>query len=364
MKIGILGTRGIPNRYGGFEQFAEIVSQYWVGMGHEVWVYCGHKHEYKELTYKGVNRISIFDPEFILGTAGQFFYDLGCIMDARNRNFDVLLQLGYTSSSVWHNLLPKKPLIITNMDGLEWRRTKFSKKVQTFLKRAESWAVRSSDLLVADSVGIQHYLKETYAVDSTFIAYGADIPELVDAELVLATYKVASFEYNLLIARMEPENNIEMILDGIIEANHGRPTLVVGNVGTPFGKYLSEKFKNPSIRFIGGLYDKNHLDVLRKYCFLYYHGHSVGGTNPSLLEAMASESLICAHKNIFNESVLGSNGLYFSTVDEVKQSQLNPIGEDRFERTQRLKKRIETDYSWKKIATDYLTCFQYARKAK
>ena len=155
MKIAILGTRGVPNHYGGFEQFAEFFSVYLVEQGHEVCVYNSHNHPYQEKQFKGVNIIHQYDPEFKIGTAGQFIYDLNCILDSRKRNFDIILQLGYTSSSMWFFLLPKKATIITNMDGLEWKRTKYSKPIQKVLKFAEKLAVKSSDCLVSDSLGIK-----------------------------------------------------------------------------------------------------------------------------------------------------------------------------------------------------------------
>ena len=115
MKIGILGTRGIPNAYGGFEQFAEYLSQGLVKKGHQVSVYNSDKHHYKESTWKGVNIINCYDPENKIGTAGQFIYDFNCIQDSSKRNFDIILQLGYTSSSVWHRYWPKDAFNIINM---------------------------------------------------------------------------------------------------------------------------------------------------------------------------------------------------------------------------------------------------------
>ena len=115
MKIGILGTRGIPNYHGGFEQFTEFFAIYAKAEGHEVYVYNSHSHPYKKENFKGVKIIHCYDPEGKIGTVGQFFYDLNCIIDARKRNFDVLLQLGYTSSSIWGWLLPKKAVIIASL---------------------------------------------------------------------------------------------------------------------------------------------------------------------------------------------------------------------------------------------------------
>ena len=133
MKIGILGTRGIPNYHGGFEQFAEYFSIYLAENNHEVYVYNSHSHPYQKKHFKGVNIIHCKDPENKMGTVGQFIYDFNCILDARKRNYDILLQLGYTSSSIWCKLLPPKTIVISNMDGLEWKRSKYPKMVQKFL---------------------------------------------------------------------------------------------------------------------------------------------------------------------------------------------------------------------------------------
>ena len=162
MKIAILGTRGIPNYYGGFEQFAEFFSVYLAEKGHDVFCYNSHNHKYQESTFKGVNIIHKNDPEHKMGTVGQFIYDYNCIMDSRKRDFDIILQLGYTSNSIWWFLLPKKPIIITNMDGIEWKRSKYSKPVQQFLRFAERLAAKSSDHLISDSLGIQSFLEKRY----------------------------------------------------------------------------------------------------------------------------------------------------------------------------------------------------------
>jgi len=358
MKIAILGTRGIPNQYGGFEQFAEIVSQFWIESGHEVWVYCSHKHNFKEPIYEGIHRIEAFDPEYLIGTSGQFIYDLNCILDSRRQGFDVILQLGYTSSSIWGFLLPQKPLIVTNMDGLEWKRTKFSPNVQKFLKWAEKLAIKNSDILVADSIGIQSYLKMKFDIESEYIAYGAEIPEVGNPELILNEFGASKFNYNLLIARMEPENNIEMILDGIVASGSQRMTLVVGKTENRFGQLVEMKFKQPYIKFLGGIYYKPKIDVLRKYAYIYYHGHSVGGTNPSLLEAMATGTLISAHDNEFNKSVLNENAFYFKSSYDVANQQIEEQNVDRKFISENCISRIESDFNWNKISQEYQLIFK------
>ena len=185
----------------------------------------------------GVKIIHCFDPEYLVGTFGQFIYDLNCILNSRRQNFDVILQLGYTSNSIWRFLLPKAAKVVTNMDGLEWKRTKYTPLVQKFLKYAEKLAAKSSDVLIADSLGIQTYLKKKYKLESTYIPYGASIPEQFKKS-VLEEYNVLPFSYDMLVARMEPENNIEVILDGHCASNQSRNFLVIGNhQGTKFGKF-------------------------------------------------------------------------------------------------------------------------------
>src|ERR1043165_2626210 len=146
MKIAILGTRGIPNQYGGFEQLATCLSLGLRDRGHEVYVYSSSRHNYQEAQWQGIHLIHQYDPEKRLGTAGQFIYDLNCILDTRKRNFDVILNLGYTSSAVWMGLFRKPARVVTNMDGLEWKRTKYSAPVQKFLLYSEKRAVSNSDV--------------------------------------------------------------------------------------------------------------------------------------------------------------------------------------------------------------------------
>lgn len=352
LKIGILGTRGIPNNHGGFEQLAEYLSVYLVDKGHEVIVYNSHKHPYQDNLWNGVQLVHCYDLEHKIGTAGQFIYDLNCIRDSRKRDFDVLLQLGYTSSSIWYKLLPKKAIILTNMDGLEWKRTKYSKPVRRFLKTAEKFAAISSDFLISDSIAIKSYIKEKYNRDSEFIAYGANL-FVSEKENVLLEYKVEKHKYNMLIARLEPENNIETILDGVAKSDTVLPFLVIGKHETKFGEFLKNKFSNDNrIKFLGGIYNIEHLDNLRFYSNLYFHGHSVGGTNPSLLEAMASSSFIIAHDNDFNKSILGKDAFYFLNSDDVKL-QLTKSKANYSEVVQANLNKIENEFSWPIINGQY-----------
>lgn len=360
MVVAILGTRGIPNHYGGFEQCAEYLALGLVKKGYEVIVYNSHNHPYQQTVWNGVKIVHCYDPENKLGTAGQFIYDLNCILDVRNRNVDVILQLGYTSSSVWGFLLPKNVVVTTNMDGLEWKRTKFSGKVRRFLLYAERLGVKHSDHLISDSIGIQEYIKETHGKDSEFIPYGADVFTAPDPR-VLMDYGLQEYGYDLLIARLEPENSIEIILDGVAMASTNRPFLVIGKHHTKYGEYLKNKFKGvPLIQFVGGIYDIHKLNSIRYYSNIYFHGHTVGGTNPSLLEAMASNSLICANKNPFNSYILGEDALYFNTAKEVSEVLLN-TNKNQIDLQKLLKnntQKITDIYTWDRIVEQYANHFE------
>ena len=211
LSIGILGTRGIPNNYGGFEQFAEHLSAGLVQRGHVVHVYTSDHHPYKEKEWQGVRLISCRDPQPRIGTAGQFFYDRNCLRDARRRNYDVLLHLGYSSDAVWYRRWPAGTINIVNMDGLEWKRSKYNAITRRFLRWSEAMAAKHADLLIADSTGIRDHLLKAYSKEAVYIPYGASIFTTPDPT-VLNDYGLQPGNYYLLIARMEPENNIEMII--------------------------------------------------------------------------------------------------------------------------------------------------------
>jgi len=364
MKIAIIGTRGIPNYYGGFEQFAEYLSQGLQQKGHEVTVYNSHKHPYQELEWKGITINHQFDPEYRIGTAGQFIYDLNCILDSRKNNFDIVLQLGYTSSSVWGRLLPNDSLVITNMDGLEWKRSKYGKSTQQFLKKAEKWAVNTSDYLVADSLGIRDYLIKKFKADPTYIPYGAHVFKN-PCEHVLKEFQLEKYKYNMLVARLEPENSIEIILDGVVQSESQMPFLVIGNHHTAYGEYLKGKYGSDNrIQFLGGIYDIKKLDNLRYYSNLYFHGHTVGGTNPSLLEAMASSAFICANDNPFNKYILEDDAVYFNNSFDVQKVLDLKKKIDHKEIIKNNITKIIEKYSWETIIDQYENLFLKAFNKK
>jgi glycosyltransferase involved in cell wall biosynthesis len=318
VKIAILGTRGIPNNYGGFEQFAEYISVGLVNKGHDVTVYNPAFHPYECSEFKGVKIIKISSPEEKIGSAGNFIYDYNCLRDAARRGFDIIYEAGYATCSPFFYLLNQTgSRLVTNMDGLEWKRSKWNFVTRKIMKYLESLAVKKSQYLISDNRGIQEYYEKKYNKKSFFISYGADITTEHDKQY-LKEFDISKEDYFLLIARIEPENSIELVLEAYQQSGRSEAFLIIGNYKTKYGSYLCDRFNQANVKFCGGVYNRPALDSLRFYCKAYLHGHSVGGTNPSLLEAMASSCFIIAHENSFNRSVLKSNAFYFNSVESLK----------------------------------------------
>lgn len=375
MKIAFVSTRGIPNNYGGFEQFAEYISVGMAQRGHEVVVYSPKFHPYQESTYKGVRIKHIYSPETWMGSSvGSFFYDFASLRDAlKKEDFDIIYEAGYTSiipAYIWFNVKKRKrPIFTTNMDGLENKRSKFSSMVRRFLDWEEKMAVKYSHYLIADNMGIHDYYKEKYGKESKFLAYGADIHDDFKAEY-LEEFGLKSEEYYILIARLEPENNIVMAIEGYLHSkeNGRRPLIVVGKTNTPHGKELVEKYGNErNVEFVGGIYDFKKLDSVRHFSKAYFHGHSVGGTNPSLLEAMAAGCFIFAHDNIFNRAVLKENAFYYPSADKVTEylNRIDTIAEgSKIQYTARNIEVIRNEYSWESLIDKHEKYFYWLLSQK
>ena len=360
LAIGIMGTRGIPNRYGGFEECAEQLAARFVQRGHRVAVYNPSAHEFRGDVWRGVSIIRCWAPERTFGTVSQFVYDLACINDARRRGFDVLLQLGYTSSSVWHRRWPQSSRNVINMDGMEWTRAKYPPLIRRFLRHAEHLAAVHADALIADSPDVQRYLADTYQRQAHYIPYGADVFVTPDAA-VLSRFDLAPSGYNMVMARMEPENHIDLIIRGCLESGTDRPLVVVGSTSSTYGRSLVATYREPGIRFLGPIYDRTAVDNLRFYSHLYFHGHSVGGTNPSLLEAMGCRALIVAHDNPFNRAVLEGGGFYFhdleGLVEVICGATAKAAWADSIERNV---ERIRIEFNWERVVQDYEAVFRHA----
>ena len=369
MKIAFISVRGIPNNYGGFEEFAEYISVGLAERGHDITVYSPHYHPYQEKEYKGVHIKHIYSPELWMGgSIGSFFYDYLSLKDAlKKEDFDIIYDAGYTSVIPAYirfnvkNII--RPIFTTNMDGLEYKRTKFNKWVQKFVFWEERMAVKHSHYLIADNMGIKDYYKEKYGRESKFLAYGANIYDNYKEDY-LKEFGLEKGGYYLVITRLEPENNLDMAIEGYLASEEygKKPLVIVGKTNTKYGKYLVEHYgQNQHVQFVGGIYDFNKLNSVRYYSYAYFHGHSVGGTNPSLLEAMASECFILSHDNIFNRSVLGGNAIYYSSSAEVKEI-LNDIEHLETEHKKVFLQNnlnvIRNQYSWEKLVDEHEKYFE------
>lgn len=307
-KIAIVGVRGIPNRYGGFERLVEVLAPHLVAQGHDVTVFCaGDGHEVDDV-WNGVHRRFI---PAAPGARGTLAYDLAAFRAVPPQA--VALIFGY-GTAVYQSLLRARGIRhAVNMDGIEWQRRKWSGIAKLWLRAGEFAASRLSTELIADHPAIQADLARRLGVRSTMIAYGVDLnrPEAPAHPLL---DRLGDGKYMLVIARPEPENQIHVLLDAYSRQERGMPLLVIGDfTANDYGRALIERY--PSVEFFGPLYDAAVLDALRARAYFYLHGHSVGGTNPSLIEAMAAGATVVAHDNIYNRWVLGDGGLFFSGAE-------------------------------------------------
>ncbi|WP_321416289.1 DUF1972 domain-containing protein [uncultured Desulfobacter sp.] len=356
--IAILGTRGIPNNYGGFEQCAEIISTYMIQKGHQVTVYNPSDHFFKGEVYKNVKIQRIFSNEKNLLFFNVFIFDFLSLLHAVFNGYDIILELGYHPASLFYFLKRlSRAKIITNFAGMEWKRSKWSGSTQKLIRLCERIAVKKSDAIIADNVGIQAYIKSEYNAGSFFSAYGAELFESPDSQ-ILQNYSVEKENYFMMMARFQKDNNFEMVLDGYALSGSEKPMLVIGNHHNEYGSYLKKRYKlNDNIKFIGGIYNYPILCSLRWYADIYFHGHSCGGTNPSLLEAMASNAFIAAHDNQFNRAVLGPHALFFDGPETVSSIIKTQHGDYRKKIISANKIKVKEEYNWDKICNEYLQIF-------
>lgn len=359
LSIGLLGSRGIPNRYGGYEQFAAKLGSHLVERGHEVTVYTVREHPLKYKYWKGIRRILVPNPETRIGTFGQFIYDLLANLDSRKRDFDIVYHLGYTSDSIWYFFWAKRSIHIVNMDGHEWARSKYNVAVRRFLKFAEALATRQSKFLISDSYPIKEYLENKYTTPVKYLTYGADIPEQFSKQIP-KHYNLTPGSYDLVVSRIIPDNNIVAAIQAKIKSEDNVPLVIVGN-NNRFKKKLIHQYRNESsVIFLNPIYETDILNSLRRFCRFYIHGHSVGGTNPSLLEAMACGCKIIAHRNDFNQAVLGNDAVYFSTAPELSQILTNNDVAGYNIRIKNNLEKIRKHYNWELISIGYEKLFKEA----
>jgi glycosyltransferase involved in cell wall biosynthesis len=315
MRLAILGARGIPAGYGGLETFAEQLSVRLVARGHEVTVFCESRENPSE-QFKGVKLQYV--PVRHLGPLSTVLYDAESLWQARS-GFDVVYMLGYGSSALcW---LPRVwgSQVWINMDGLEWTRAKWNALGRWYLRWAEAVAMWTPNRIIADAAAIEANFRSRYRKlpPCDVIPYGAEIVNNACPEQV-KSFGLDPGSYYLVACRFEPENHIKEIIEGFLDSKT-QARLVLAGDDTRRSPYVQSlaKYKSERLLFTGFVHDVPTNQALRYFCRAYLHGHSVGGTNPSLLESMGCGNVVIAHDNPFNREVLGGSGLFFSTPMEV-----------------------------------------------
>lgn len=349
-KVAIIGTVGVPASYGGFETLVENMIGKNASEDVEYLVYCSGK-SYKErlVSYKGAKL------DYISLKANGFQstpYDIISMIKTTNK-FDVALVLGVSGCIFLpiFRLWFKKRLIV-NIDGLEHRRGKWGKFAKWFLLKSEAMAVKYADVIIADNKGIQDYVTETYHKDSVMIAYGGDHVEREVSEEkqqeILRKYGVKSDDYAISVCRIEPENNCHVILEAFSKTN--KNLIYIGNwERSEYGRELKEKYsKCPNINVHSPEYDLDTLYVLRSNAKEYIHGHSAGGTNPSLVEAMFFGKPILAFDVVYNRATTCEKAYYFRNTKEL----VSLLSHDDLDGTA-MHEIAQEQYTWKKIASQY-----------
>ncbi len=356
MRVAILGSRGIPAQYGGFETFAEELSVRLVQQGVDVTVYCEAAEGTQPDMYKGVHLVHIPAPGF--GPLTTILFDLRCLWHARSM-FDVVYMLGYATSIFC--FIPRLwgTTVWINMDGVEWARSKWNWLAKQWFKTMEAAAMWTPDRLIADAQGILDHLQSRHAKmpPVSVIPYGAPLVTEVPDINHLDEWHLKPESYYLVVCRLESENSVKEILKGYLLSGSGNPLVVVGSTCRETG-YVKEllQLNEGRIRFIGAVYDKDALQALRYHSLAYFHGHTVGGTNPSLLEALGCGNVVIAHDNVFNREVAAEAAVYFHQEQDIAEI-IQAVESYSPEQLNRMKTaardRIINGYTWDFITEAY-----------
>ena len=313
----ILGCRGVPAAHGGFETFAEDLSLHLASKGWNVSVYCEGKWNGSSQTFeenwRGVNRIVV--PVWNRGPLGTIEFDCRCMLHAV-RGPGILLILGYNTGFL--ALLPKLlgRCTIINMDGIEWKRTKWPWIVRQWFRLNESLASLAGDTLVADHPAIASHLARHVRRDKIIVLpYGAE-PVLQSSTMHVTELSLAPYRYFLIVCRIEPENSVLELITAFSAKPRSSKLVVLGLLDQTSRYHLDiVQQASENVVFLGPIYDRERVRALRFYARAYCHGHTVGGTNPSLVEALAAGGAVIAHDNPFNRWTAGPEQFYFKNVD-------------------------------------------------
>ncbi len=356
-RVAILGSRGIPARYGGFETFVEEISLRLVQQDVSVTVYCeaDNASDQPEV-YQGVYLKYVRAPR--LGPLTTIIFDLNCLWHAR-KNYDVVYMLGYGASLFC--FLPRLwgCEVWINMDGVEWARSKWNWLARLWFIVMEAAAMWTANTVVADAKAIRRHLEKRHwrMPECSVIAYGADVVSQEPDPAYLKEWGILPGQYYLVVCRLEPENHVREITQGFVASKSPHLLLILGDneTATPYVTELLQT-RDERIKFAGTVYETNKLQALRWHCRAYFHGHSVGGTNPSLLEALGCGNLVIAHDNPFNHEVAESAALYFGSAEEIPSIVAEVDKLDSFENRRKMSiDRVSQQYSWAKVTDEYVS---------
>uniref|UniRef100_A0A831XMB6 Glycosyltransferase family 1 protein n=1 Tax=Geobacter metallireducens TaxID=28232 RepID=A0A831XMB6_GEOME len=317
MRVAILGTRGIPARHGGFETFAERLALYLVGRGWKVTVHCPAVGDDvpSETVWQGVRLLHV--PAGRDDALGTIIFDWRSTLIAAGEG-GAVLNLGYGTALFGLLYRWRGTCNIINMDGVEWRRKKWSLPARVWLYANERLACLFANHLVADHPAIKEHLATRVSEDKiTMIPYGAD-PVVSPDPALIEPFGLQPRHYAILIARPDPDNMILEIVTAFSRRPRGIRLVVLGRYTPDVNSYHREvqSAASDEVLFVGGIYDKQQVEALRYHARLYIHGHRVGGTNPSLVEALAAGNPVLAHDNPFNRWVAGPGAHYFKDEQE------------------------------------------------
>jgi glycosyltransferase involved in cell wall biosynthesis len=355
-KVAIIGTVGIPAKYGGFETLTEYLTKH-VGDRFDITVFCSSKTYKTKL--KTHNNVKLKYLPLNANGVQSILYDIISIFKALFFA-DTLLILGVSGCIVlpFVKLISSKKTIV-NIDGLEWKRAKWGKAAKWFLKYSEKVAVKYAHTVISDNKVIQDYVLKEYGVQSELIAYGADhCQHEILSKQVLSKYPFLNENYAFKVCRIEPENKLDVILKAFSEFPELNIVIVGNWKNSTYGIQLKQQFSTfPNIYLLNPIYNQIDLNQLRCNCLVYIHGHSAGGTNPSLVEAMFLGLPIIAYGVPYNRETTQHKAMFFHTSNELvkiitslDEKDLKKVSED-------MKDIANNNYIWEVIANKYALLF-------
>ncbi len=358
LRIAMVGTRGVPAQYGGFETAVEEIGQRLAAQGHHVTVYCRNTAGERPRYYRGMKLIHL--PALRFKAAETLSHTaLSALHLLTGRRHDVVFMFNAANAPFIPVCRLRRTPVAVHVDGLEWRRTKWGGKGRKYYRQAEELAVRWGDALIADAPGIADYYLCEFGADTTLLTYGAPVLERQPTDK-LQEQGLDADNFHLVVARFEPENHVDMIVEGYNRSECALPLVVVGSA--PYAEEHSARIRtladaDPRVRLLGGVWDQELLNQLYAHARTYVHGHSVGGTNPSLLRAMGAGTAVVAYDVIFNREVLGGfGGAYFQDAATVA-GPLEALDADpqlAAGRGAALQQRARETYTWDEVADGYL----------